>query len=189
MYQRKDHYYYKAQKEGYYARSAYKLIELQKKYHIIGQNSAVLDLGCSPGSWLQVAKKFTRGKVVGIDLTPPQFRNAEFILGDVCDPAIIAALDRQFDVVLSDLAPKTSGIVEKDSALSYDLSFTAFLLALKVLKHGGNFLVKMFQSNDTQRLVTEMKKHFSFVKQYVPKATRQRSREIYLIGLHFLKEK
>jgi len=186
MYQQKDHYFIKAKKEGLRARSSYKLIEIQKKYHLIKKDDTVLDIACAPGSWLQVTKKFTRGLIIGVDLQSIKpVEGVTFIQGDITDPEIQSQLTMKFNVVLSDIAPKTSGVRERDQLISYELSLESFRIAKKVLKKGGNFLVKTFQSKETDDLFKEIKPHFEFVKRYSPEATRRGSKEIFIIAMGF----
>jgi 23S rRNA (uridine2552-2'-O)-methyltransferase len=176
----------KAKKEGFRARSSYKLIEIQKKYNLIKSNDSVLDLGCAPGSWLQFIKQRTKGKILGIDIVEIKpIESIEFIHGDINDKKIQEQITNKFNVVLSDIAPKTSGIRERDQYLSYQLSRESFLIAKKALKPNGNFLVKTFQSQDTEELVKEMKPHFGLVKRYIPKSTRHGSKEIFIVALGF----
>jgi 23S rRNA (uridine2552-2'-O)-methyltransferase len=176
----------KAKKEGFRARSSYKLIEIQKKYNLIKSNDSVLDLGCAPGSWLQFIKQRTKGKILGIDIVEIKpIESIEFIHGDINDKKIQEQITNKFNVVLSDIAPKTSGIRERDQYLSYQLSRESFLIAKKALKPNGNFLVKTFQSQDTEELVKEMKPHFELVKRYIPKSTRHGSKEIFIVALGF----
>src|SRR3989338_5309204 len=174
-YNQKDYYFNKAKKEGFRARSSYKLIEIAKKYQLIQKNDAVLDIGCAPGSWLQVIKQMTRGRIVGVT----------FIQGDIEDTEVKKQLQGKFDVIISDIAPKTTGMRERDQAISYILSRESFLIAKKHLNTNGNFLVKTFQSQETEDLVKEIKPHFSFVKRYSPQSTRQGSKEIYIVATGF----
>ena len=185
MYNRKDKYYFKAKKEGYRARSSFKLKEINTKYALIKRGNSVLDIGCAPGSWLQVVKELTKGKIVGIDIVAmEEMEGVEFIQGSILDEKIISKLGK-VDVVLSDIAPKTTGNRESDSFLSYELSRQSFVVALKVLKQGGNFLVKTFQSADTDDLFKEIKEQFEFCKRFVPKTTRQSSKELYIVAKGF----
>ena len=185
-YDRQDHYYMKAKKEGFRARSSYKLIEIQKKYDLIKANDSVLDIGCAPGSWLQFVKQRTKGKILGIDLVSIKpIGGIEFIQGDINDKEIQKKIIQKFNVVLSDIAPKTSGIRERDQYLSFQLSRESFLIAKKALKPNGNFVVKTFQSQETEELVKEIKPYFEFVKRYTPQSTRQGSKEIFIVALGF----
>lgn len=184
-YDRKDYYFNKAKKEGLRARSSFKLIEIQKKYQIIKKDDKVLDIGCAPGSWLQIEKKYTRD-ITGVDIVPIKpIENVKFILGDIQDPEISELIKEKFNVVLSDIAPKTTGIRDRDQYLSLQLSRESFIVAKHLLKKNGNFVVKTFQSEETENLVKEMKPHFNFVKRFVPQSTRQGSKEIFIIALGF----
>ena len=184
-YERKDYFYHKAKKEGLRARSSFKLIEIQTKYHIIKKDDRVLDIGCSPGSWLQIAKRYSHN-IVGVDLVSIKpIEGVKFIKGDIQSPEVQEQLKDKFEVVLSDIAPKTSGIRDRDQYLSLQLSRESFLIAKKHLKIKGNFVVKTFQSQDTEELVKEIKPHFEFVKRYIPQSTREGSKEIFIIALGF----
>ena len=190
MYNQKDHYFLKAKKDGFRARSSYKLIEITKKYQLIKKNDSVLDIGCAPGSWLQVLKKITHARIVGVDLVGIKpIEGVIFIQGSIEDKTVQEQLKGKFDVVLSDIAPKTSGMRERDQTLSYILSKKSFLIAKSVLNTNGNFLVKTFQSQETQDLVKEIKPYFSFVKRYIPQSTRQGSKEIYIVATGFKEKK
>lgn len=187
-YEQKDHYYKKAKEEGFRARSAYKLIEIQKKWHVIKLYSDVLDIGCAPGSWAQVARKWTKGKVVGVDIVAMNpIEGVEFIKDDIMDPETQKQLG-MFDVILSDTAPKTSGTKVQDQFLSLALSEQSFIVAKHHLEKDGTLVLKTFQSHETEELIKEMRKSFSFVKRYTPKATRHGSKEIYIIAEGFKKD-
>lgn len=190
MHNQKDHYFNKAKKEGFRARSSYKLIEIAKKYQLIRKNDSVLDIGCAPGSWLQVVKQMTKGKIVGVDLVSIKpIEGVIFIQGNIEDKTIQEQLKEKFDVIISDIAPKTTGIKQRDQVLSYILSRESFIIAKKNLNINGNFLVKTFQSQETEDLIKEMKPYFTFMKRYSPQSTRQGSKEIYIVGLNFKEKK
>ena len=178
MLNRKDSYFHKAKREGYFARSAYKLLEINKKYKLIKHGDKVLDIGCSPGSWTQVAFELGAERVVGIDLTLSKIRDKkfEFIHGNF----EIVDIDDKFDVVLSDVAPSTTG--HMDAEISIDLSERAFETAKKVLKKNGNFVCKVFQGKGFEELIRKIRKDFEFFKISKPKASRKSSRETYIIG-------
>lgn len=188
----KDHYYKKAKKENFVARSVYKLDEIDQKLRVIKSGDIVLDLGASPGSWSQYTSKKIgpRGKLLGIDLTPVAITlpNAEFITGSALTvdwDQILAerGFDQGFDVVISDMAPKTTGIRMTDQARSAELCEWALDLALKLLKPHGHFVCKLFHSNDFQiirKRITENFRKFEAVK---PLSTRTESKEIFLVGL------
>ena len=188
MYEKKDYYFNKAKKDGLRARSSYKLIEIAKKYQLIKKNDSVLDIGCAPGSWLQIIKKMTRGRIVGVDIVSIKpIDGVEFIQGSIENKEVKDQLKGKFDVVLSDIAPKTTGMKERDQALSYILSRECFVMAKKLLNTNGNFLVKTFQSQETEDLLKKMKPFFRFIKRYVPQSTRQGSKEIYIVATGFKK--
>jgi 23S rRNA (uridine2552-2'-O)-methyltransferase len=187
-----DHYARRAKKDKYPARSVYKLEEMQKKFKIIKKRDSVLDLGCAPGSWLLYAAELTGrgGKVMGIDLKsvvcslPPNVTvyKADMLLES--NPSFNAG--RQFNVVLSDMAPSTTGNKHSDGAGSFYLGMAALGCAKKNLKPGGNFVCKIFQSEDFNTLLNLIKKQFNKVNIFKPQSSRKASREIYIIGSDFL---
>ncbi len=187
---RKDFYFRKAKEEGYRARSAYKLFELNKKYNLIKRNDRVLDLGCSPGSWLQAASKISNGLIVGVDILPvQQIKNVKFIQADITDKGtldMIRSFSNEFDVILSDMAPKTSGIKELDHNKSIYLNEKALETAKELLAKKGNFLCKVFQGEYFKEFLDEVKKQFEFVKSSKPESSRKESKEIYIICKGFL---
>lgn len=179
----KDFYTRKSREEGYYARSVYKLKSINQKYNLIKKGDKVLDLGCSPGGWIQASLEIIgqEGFITGIDLTHVkkiEAKNFKFIRSDI-EKAEIEGL---FDVVLSDMAPKTTGIRELDQERSYDLAKTALETAKKHLKPCGNFLCKIFQGPRYQEFVNEVGKNFEFVKTVKPEASKQESKEMYVVG-------
>lgn len=179
----RDYYSRKARLEGYYARSAYKLKEINKKYKLIGKHSSVLDLGCAPGGWMQVIKEISKGYVLGIDLKPiKKITGVDFIQGDVNDESMLKKIEKQFDVIVSDLAPKTTGIVELDHELSIDLAKQALKITKTKLKKNGHFLAKVFQGIFLNDIIKEIKKNFTFVKTIRPKATKKGSKEVYIVA-------
>jgi len=184
----KDYYYRKAKQENWAARSVFKLQEIDEKYSLFHTNSTVLDLGCHPGSWLQyITKKSSKGKVIGLDRfsTKPPAENATCLLIDVFDfdPVSFGLKPLSIDVLVSDMAPDTTGIRTTDAARSLALCERALNLALQLLKIGGHFLVKTLQSPDTNDFAAQVRKNFSRVELVRPKATRSASREIYIVGL------
>ena len=185
QYELKDKYYKKAKKSGYRARSSFKLLEIQRKYRLIEKDSKVLDIRCAPGSWLQVVKQFSQAHIVGVDIVGIKpLERVTFIQGDIQDPDVQEQIEGPFDVVLADIAPKTSGNKERDQYISFELSYTSYQVALKTLNKGGHFIVKTFQSKDTEELVREMREDFKTVKTYFPKSTRERSKEMFIIGMN-----
>jgi 23S rRNA (uridine2552-2'-O)-methyltransferase len=184
-----DHYARRAKKDRYPARSVYKLEEIQQKHRLIKKGDKILDLGCSPGSWLLYAAKLTgdRGRVVGIDLKPVKIQagpSIEIINGDVLalDPG---ALGNDFNVVLSDMAPATTGHKAVDAARSAGLCEAALAIAQRVLRPGGSFVCKIFQGPDFNQFVDSVRAGFDSQKIFKPKSSRKASKEIFVIGLGF----
>lgn len=192
----KDHYFRKAKKENFLARAIYKLEEIQKKHKILKPGFRVLDLGASPGSWIQLASSVVgpSGLVVGIDLKPIEHTFPKYVKtlqGDIFDAEFVEAGLRDyipFDVVMSDMAPSTSGIKVADSARSALLVERALEIARLVLKPGGSFLTKIFQGSEFHELLLETKKAFAQTRVIKPEASRKQSREIYILALN-LKQK
>jgi 23S rRNA (uridine2552-2'-O)-methyltransferase len=187
----KDHYYRKAKEHGYRARSAFKLLQINQKFHLIKKGDSVLDLGAAPGGWLQVAKQLSGGRVVGVDL-----EEIEPISGVVTVQADMTAegtldllreaLGGAADVVISDAAPNLSGAWDVDHARSVDLARSALLLAKKLLKPRGHFLVKVFQGDMYLQLLAEVKREFSRVQAHSPPASRKESAEVYIVARKLL---
>ncbi len=189
-----DHFTRKAQKEGFAARSIYKLQEIDSRHKIFGPGHKVLDLGCSPGSWLQFASKAVGpgGTVVGVDIKPVDVglaSNTTALLGDVFDPDAEwrKEIGTGFDIVLSDMAPKTSGIKSADALRSVALSEAALEVASSVLAPGGVFVCKVFMGEGFDAFVKQAKGCFLKTSLYKPQSTRSKSPEIYLIGRGFIK--
>jgi 23S rRNA (uridine2552-2'-O)-methyltransferase len=185
-----DYYRNRARAEGYVARAVYKLKEVDEKYHLIKPGQRVLDLGCSPGSWLQylASRVGPGGLVVGVDANKPAIEVVPplyFVHGEVTslDLETITAISPRFDVVLSDLAPKTTGMRQVDQQRSLELAWLAWEWARQLLREGGHFLVKVFEGPDTPALVAVLKQHFSVCRPIKPAGSRPASREIYLLGL------
>jgi 23S rRNA (uridine2552-2'-O)-methyltransferase len=196
--QRKREFFYKkAKAEKYRARSAYKLLEIQKKFHIINEGNIVIDLGAAPGSWSQVALEFigANGKVIGVDIKPVLSLegNFEFVLGDIFKDSTLEklkqALSRHADVVISDVAPEFSGIRTKDIGIAMLLSFRALQIAKVILKQSGTFVVKAFRGPDYEKFVSDVKSKFKIVKIVKPSASIKESAEIYIVAKYFRKEK
>lgn len=183
-----DEYFRRAKAEGYAARSAYKLIEINERKRLIRAGERVLDLGCAPGSWMQVASEIVgpRGRVVGLDLqrvTIPLPENVTPIVGDVVeiDPAeLVAAGGGVFDVVLSDMAPATSG--HGDHFRSARLCRSILGLLDGVLRPRGNLAMKALEGEETSALVGETGSVFEGARAFKPRASRGVSRETYIVG-------
>ena len=186
-FERKDRFFHKAKAEGFLARSAYKLDELQKKYRLFKAGDFVVDLGAAPGAWSQVAIKALgpSGRLVGLDLKPVDLKapNAAFYQMDVFqfDPAILS--DRQPKCILSDMAPNTTGVRNVDQARSLDLCLEVVKLAGQYLAPQGNLVLKLFEGPDAEKVAAEMNKMFANVRRYKPEAVRKGSFETYFIGL------
>lgn len=185
-----DHYTRQAQKENFAARSVYKLQEIQKKVRILERGARVLDLGCAPGSWLQFAARTIgpNGRLVGIDLTPVTIDlpdQVTVITGDVADlEGYLARLGQtRFDVVLSDMAPATTGNRHVDEARSMGLCEAALDIAEKTLVPGGSFVCKIFQGSDFKTFTDAVKHRFDRQAAFRPQSTRKASREVFVIGL------
>ena len=190
---KRDFYWKKAKEESYPSRAVFKLKEINDKYKLFKRGDKVLDLGSSPGSWLMyIAKEIgPKGKAVGLDIENLKIgigENVLFFKKDVFKDEIFScqALKDKFDSVVSDLAPKTSGIKFTDSEKSLELSQKALEIAKAVLKEKGNFLCKIFEGEETQNFLKEIKKNFEFIKKFRPKATPRGSKEIYIIAKNFL---
>lgn len=194
-YKFQDHYFHQAKKHHYLARAIYKLKEVQEKYKILRPGDRVLDLGAAPGSWMQYTSEVVgpKGLIVGVDLKniehpfPP---HVVAIQRDIFADDFIDELTRQyapFDVVLSDMAPATSGIRVADSARSALLFEQALKLAVTTLKDRGHFMAKIFQGSEFHDLLSQVKPLFDWVKVVKPDASRKISREIYILAMRFKK--
>jgi 23S rRNA (uridine2552-2'-O)-methyltransferase len=184
-----DHYTERARKEKYPARSVFKLQEIQRKFQIIKKGHRVLDCGCAPGSWLLYASQLTGpcGRVVGVDLQPVTIHvpnNAVVHTGDVLSPdeALLTAIGDGYHVVLSDMAPSTTGQKITDAARSHALCRAALNLAAGVLLPGGGFVSKIFQGEDFQSYRDEIRTCFDKVKIFKPMSSRKASKETFIIA-------
>jgi 23S rRNA (uridine2552-2'-O)-methyltransferase len=189
---RKDHYRKLAKDKGYRSRSAYKLLQLNNSYHIFRQRNKVIDLGCAPGGWLQVAIKEVGscGKVIGIDLKEVKPLEGAIILhGNIEDHGIIDGvikiLNSKADVVLSDLSPNVSGIWDIDHARQISLTKSAFSVAQKILKENGNAIFKVFEGDLLNEVKDDLNSNFHKVLLTKPGASRQQSSELYIVCLKF----
>lgn len=187
-----DFYALKAQKEGYPARSVYKLEEIQQKFGVLKRGGRVLDVGSSPGSWSLYTLKFLKGSgfVCGVDLTAPTVNpfppNAFFFQGDIFDAKteVTLAGHGPYDTILSDAAPLTTGNRTVDTGRSYNLCDRVLTLAESpLLRHQGNLVIKIFQGGDEKILGDRMRGLFTTVKALRPQAVRKESFETYYIGL------
>ena len=186
----KDEFVKKAQKEGYRSRAAYKLLEIIDKDQIIKTGFKVLDLGAAPGGWSQVAIKIVgkTGQVIATDILPVEsIANVEFLQGDFTEEIIYNKLlsltnKQKINVVLSDMAPNMSGQISIDQPKSMYLAELALDMATKVLSHNGHFVVKIFQGDGFDGFIQNSRKNFKKVIIRKPKASRPRSKEVYLIA-------
>lgn len=187
---KKDEFYTrKSKKEGYPARSVYKLKDIDEKYKILKKGDIVLDLGSAPGSWtLYISRKVGReGRVLAIDLEGLKFQaqgNIIFVKRDVLklDEVDLKNWMGKFDVVVSDLAPKTSGVISVDVGRSLELSEKSFEIAKTVLKKNGNFLCKIFEGEGTADFIETVKKSFKTLRRARPSAIIKRSKEFYVVA-------
>ncbi len=185
-----DHYTRKAKKDKYPARSVYKLQEIQKKFKVIKKGDKVLDLGCAPGSWLIYASELSgkNSKTVGIDLKELSINlpaNTKAYKGDILKPedGIAEKIGKEYNVVLSDMAPATTGNKDVDSLRSYNLCEMALNVANDILMPGGFFVCKIFQGGDFDEFVNQVKGSFKKHKIFKPESCRKASKEIYIIGI------
>ncbi len=192
-----DHYAERAKKERYPARSVYKLKEAQIKYRLIRKGDRVLDLGCSPGSWLIYSAELTgnRGEVLGIDQKavtismPAQVKTLKADILAINGPWIEKEeLASRFNVVLSDMAPATTGNKAVDSARSYRLCEAALNIAQMVLVPGGSFFCKIFQGEEFMRFSDSVRSRFKRHKIFKPQSSRKQSKEIFILGMGLIKK-
>jgi 23S rRNA (uridine2552-2'-O)-methyltransferase len=190
-YRLRDSYYKKAKQQGYRSRAAYKLLELQERFRIFRAGEIVVDLGAAPGGWLQVAAKLVgpNGKVLGVDLQsiePLNQKNVIIVQGDITAPEteqrIMEYLGRPADSVISDLAPKLTGIRDTDQARSLELNRIALAVAKRLLRAGGSFLIKSFVNEELRSFSAELEKQFRSVQRTRPDASRKGSSEIYFFA-------
>lgn len=200
---KKDPHYKRAKLEGYRARSAYKLLEIGKRFDLFKRAFYILDLGCAPGSWLQVSKKFAEKnlniykdqfynrdhyKIMGVDLKKVSpIENIKIIKSDITKPEFQKSLAEFFqsklDLILSDASVNKIGNKFTDHIKQINLCYKVFDISIKFLKFKGNLVIKAFQGSDLNKLLKVMKKEFKFLKSYKPKSSQKKSNEIYIIGL------
>ncbi len=185
-----DHYSRKARKDKYPARSVYKLMEIQKKFKVIKKGDMVLDLGCAPGSWLLYAaeKSGNSGSVTGIDLKAVKIKvpqNVRTYEADILEPdeSVAGAIKKDYSVILSDMAPATTGKKDIDAYRSYNLCMMALNVVDELLVTNGFFVCKIFQGGDFQEFIELVKNKFKKYKVFKPESCRKASKEIYIIGI------
>lgn len=185
-----DHYVKQAQSQGLRSRAAFKLLELQDKYRLIQGGMTVIDLGSAPGGWSQVAQPLVgkKGRVIALDILPMEpLPLVEFIRGDFTEDGPLERLEaavraRPVDLVLSDMAPNMSGMKAIDQAGAMYLAELALEFAEHHLKPGGDFVVKLFQGEGFDTFVRDVRSVFAKVQVRKPRASRPRSREVYLLA-------
>lgn len=190
---RRDYYYRKAKEERFRSRAAYKLLEANNKYRFIKSGDVVIDLGAAPGGWLQAARKIVdqSGFVLGVDvksIEPFDEVNVRSIMADITESETLSAiksfLPSSADAVISDVSPNVSGVWELDHARQIDLAQRSLQIAVSVLKHGGNFFVKVFQGDMLNNFMFEVRQRFTFVRLIKPKASRKESAELFVLGMN-----
>ncbi|MEM0466949.1 MAG: RlmE family RNA methyltransferase [Candidatus Thermoplasmatota archaeon] len=187
---KKEFYYNEAKRVGYRARSAFKLQQINNRFHIISPGDLVVDLGAAPGGWSQVASELvgSSGKVISVDISMMKsLEHVTFIQGDITDPVTVQAIldemrGSRAHVVISDMAPDISGNYSVDQARSVWLCEHAFQVAEKILKAKGHFVCKIFEGADTPAFFETVKHRFQLVKKFSPDASRKSSSEVYIIA-------
>lgn len=187
-----DEFVKRAQKDGYRARAAYKLLEIDDKDKLIKPGMTVVDLGSTPGSWSQVAVQRIKGqgRVIALDILDMHpIPGVDFICGDFREEEVLRQLESSLngklvDLVIADMAPNMSGVKDVDQAGATYLTELALDFCQHWLKPGGNFLVKVFIGSGFDEIVKQMRSQFEKVVTRKPKASRDRSSEVYLLGLH-----
>lgn len=187
-YKRGDHYSRQARSQGYAARSVFKLEEIQRRARVLRPGDRVVDLGCFPGSWSRYAREVVgaSGRLVGVDFDAPQGIDGVFLEGSVLElepGAIREALGGDADVVVSDMAPRTTGDRFSDHVRQIELADRALYYAAALLRPGGHFVAKVFEGADAPAYVDRVRARFAKVRRLKPKATRDSSVEFFVIGL------
>ncbi|MBI5680055.1 MAG: 23S rRNA (uridine(2552)-2'-O)-methyltransferase [Methanobacterium sp.] len=189
---KKEHYYKMAKKEKYRSRASYKLLQLNKKFKIIKPRDYVVDLGAAPGGWSQVALDLIgeEGMVIAVDLQrirPFEQTNFVQITGDFTEKETIDKIEETLewnaDVLLSDAAPKLTGITDIDQLKSVDIAENALKISDSILKIGGNFIIKLFQGEGFEEFLKKVKKKFNNVKTTKPPSSKKGSTEMYIIAM------
>jgi len=184
-----DYYFKKAKEDNYFARSVYKLEEIDKRYHIIKKEIKVLDIGCAPGSWSQyILKKIGNGQVLGIDINKNiniSDDRFSFMIGDIfkINEETLLKRFKLFDLIVSDAAPKTSGDKFIDSQNSLRIVKRVFELAEKILRIDGSIVAKVFQGEDLKTFLYSVKVDFKKINLFKPKSSRKESKEIFIIAI------
>ena len=191
--QKKDYFFIQSKIKGYRSRSAFKLIEMNKKFKFLKKNLSLLDLGSSPGGWTQIAsKEIIKGRILAVDIkTMEKINNVDFIKGDFREnetyEKIMVYFDNKIDVVLSDMAANTSGNKALDTYRTGELCLDAMNLATKILTKEGVFLSKMFMGSIYGEINKKAKNCFKKVVKYKPLSSKKESKEIYIFCKGVLK--
>ena len=194
MMKRQDYYYRKAKRERYKSRASYKLKFIDEKFYIFKKGFNVLDLGASPGGWSQVALELTYGgKVISVDIKPVRLEGSIYVNGDIFDENTLEKIKKKmnengiekFDVIISDMSPKISGIREIDHMQSLELGKRVIEISKDLLAFNGSIVIKLFQGQDLNNFKNNVEKSFDFCKLYTPPASRVGSREVYLVCKRF----
>ena len=192
---KRDQFHRLAKQRGYRSRAAFKLMQMTRQYNFLRRGDSVLDLGASPGGWLQVAHQIVGngGYLLGVDkdtIEKLPFANVDTVELDVTDQTVISKIksmkSQKYDAVLSDLAQNVSGVWEVDHARQIELARCALRIACSILKPSGNFLVKVFQGSEIREYRSQVKAQFEFLRIIKPPASRSESAELYFLGLGFL---
>ena len=188
--QKRDKYYKESKKAGFRSRAAFKLIQINKKFRILRQGFKVLDLCSAPGSWIQVVQSsIETPEIVAVDIVRMKdLPGVTFLQGDITQEGLLEKLKRltiKFDVVLSDCAPKTTGIRSLDQARQAELVNSVIKIAASVLKPKGNLVAKIFEGSEIKEIKQKLKKYFSKIYFYKPEASRKHSMETYVIAKGF----
>lgn len=189
-YAKPDRFTQRAKEEGYAARSVYKLTEIDRSFRLLRPGQRVLDLGCAPGSWSKYALERigTNGTLVGVDLTEVDLPRGIFLqrsIFEVPTDELRELLGGPADVVLSDMAPLTSGVALADHVAQLELAAQALQIAREILAPGGSFVCKVFDGEDAPKFVLEVRRSFEATKRARPEAVRQNSREFFVVSTGF----
>lgn len=191
---KRDSWRRQAKASGYRARSAFKLLQIQKRFKLIREGDVVLDVGCHPGGWAQVAVELVgdEGVVIGVDLDPCQpVEGATLLVGDITEDLtqdrILEELDeRPINTIISDISPDITGKWDVDQTVAMTLVADVFDFSMKLLCKGGSFTSKLFQGIGVEELIKAVKPYFSEVKRFSPDASRNSSSEVYLVCRNFM---
>ena len=191
---KRDPYFILSKKEGYRSRASYKLKQILDEYRVIRTGDVVLDIGCAPGGWLQVASEAAgeTGLVIGVDIKEVEhleLDNAKTIVLNVFDEDFVERVlkesESRFDTILSDLSPNMSGIYELDHARQIEMVERVLELSRNLLKTGGSMVIKVFEGEGSEKVYRKVSRLFKFVKRFKPKASRKGSSEFYLVAKFF----